>query len=178
MIRLSVTVEAGRIDLDKRLLRQTLRAAGAEVVGVARTLVRKSQGSGRLYRGKRSSAPGQPPISRSGDLARSFKVSVFKSGEGVAIRDAAFYARFLETGARGGGGASRTRTNILLAGQVGRRGRILRLKNRMKRGAVNKTRVLMPRPFLTTALQMREASIAQRVAVSINTGIKFVRQKP
>jgi hypothetical protein len=35
----------------------------------------------------------------------------------------------------------------------------------------------LPRPFLTTALDMREASIAQRVAASINQGIKFVKQR-
>lgn len=178
MIRLKVDVKAGRLELDKRLLRATLRTAGNEVAGVARALIRKGTGSGRLYRGRRASAPGQPPVSSSGLLSRSIRVRVFKSGEGVAIRDTAFYALFLQSGATGGGGNSRSQANILPAGQRGRGGRILRGKNRMKAGAVSKSRVLLPRPFLTVALQQREASIAQRVAASINQGMKFVRQKP
>ncbi len=101
----------------------------------------------------------------SGLLSRSFKVSVFKSGEGVTIRDTAFYAKFLETGAQGGGGNTKSRANI---GPSGRR---------MKKSAVNQTRVLLPRPYLTTALAMREASIAARVAASLNSGLKFERVK-
>lgn len=177
MIRLSVTVQPGRLELDKKMLRATMRAVGAEVAGVARGLIRKSAGSGRLYRGRRSSAPGEPPVSLSGTLARSIKVTPYKSGEGVSIRDTAFYALFLQAGARGGGGDTKNRGNILPAGQIGRRGRILRGKNRLKASAVSKTRVLLPRPFLTTALLSREASIAQRVAAAINQGVKFQRVK-
>ena len=176
MIRLSVTVSGGRLELDKKVLRQTMRAAGTEVAAVARQLIRRGGTTGPRG-GKRASSPSQPPANHSGLLASSFRVTVYKSGEGVSVRDTAFYARFLETGAHGGGGNTKDKANILRAGQLGRSGRVLRGQNRMKSGAVNKTRVLMPRPFLTIALAMREASIAQRVGMSINQGVKFVRMK-
>lgn len=152
MIRMAVTVEPGRLELDKRLLRTTMRAAGAEVAATARALIRAGIKS-------RISTPGQPPISRTGVLARSIVVRPFKSGEGVSIRDTAFYALFLENGARGGVGS----------GKKGVKGK------RNKRGRVVGIRILKPHPFLSTALEQREASIAQRVAASINQGMKFQR---
>lgn len=178
MIRLAVTVSPGRLILDKKLLRATLRGAGNEVASLARSLVRKSAGSGNQYGRHRASAPGQPPASLSGVLARSIKVRVYRSGDGVSIRDTAFYAKMLEAGAHGGGGNTRNRANILQAGEKNRRGRVLRGKNRMKRSAVSKTRLLEPRPFLTTALAMRQASIGVRIVTSVNQGLKFERQKP
>ena len=187
-VRLQVTVQGGRLELDKKLLRATMRAAGTEVASAARKLIRGTGGGAKLRGGRRkASAPGQPPASQTGALASSIKVRVFKSGEGVAIRDVARsgpnhdgapYALFLEKGAKRGGGNTRDKANILLAGEVGRRGRILRSKNRLKAGAISQTRVLQPRPFLSVALASREASIAERVADSINQGIKFTRQKP
>jgi hypothetical protein len=177
MISMSVTVQGGRLEFDKKMLRATMRAAGSEVAAQARVLVSRSGGSGRLYRGRKSSSPGEAPVRLSGLLSRSFKVRVFKSGEGVAIRDTAFYAKFLETGAQGGGGDTHNQANILLAGEKGRFGRILRGKSRMKKTAINQSRVLLPRPYLTTALGMREASIRARVAASLNNGLKFERTK-
>ncbi len=56
-------------------------------------------------------------------------------------------------------------------------GRVLRGQNRMKLSAISKSRVLQPRPFLTAALASRESSIAQRVAASIDHGVKFQNLK-
>jgi hypothetical protein len=173
MTRVEVTVEGGRLVLDKKLLKATLRAAGNEVAGVARALVRKTAGSGRVRRGHRASAPGQPPASLSGKLAASIRVRMFKNGEGVSIRATEFYAKMLETGARSGGGNTRKKANILLAGETNWRGRVLRSQNRMKTGAINQARVLAPRPFMTVALAAREGSIAARVKESIDSGMKF-----
>jgi hypothetical protein len=173
VIRLNVTVQGGRLELDKKLLRQTMRAAGTEVAAVARGLIRGSAGGGRLYRGHRASAPGQPPASQSGQLASSIRVKVYKSGEGVTIRDTAQsrggsgapYALFLEAGAYGGRHRRPDHRKQTAA---------MRKARAIARG---ETRMMEPRPFLSTALDMREASIAQRVAASINQGMKFVRQK-
>lgn len=175
MIRLKVTVGAGCIDLDKRATRATMRAAGNEVAAVTRALIRRSVGGGKTYRGPggsakayrggykagryTASAPGQPPTSVTGTLAGSIVVRPFKSGEGVAVRETAFYALFLSAGARGGVGS----------GRGGVRGK------RNKRGGVAGSRVLAPRPSLTLALEQREASIASRVRTSIADGLKFKR---
>lgn len=175
MIRLRVTIQPGRIDLDKRLLRATMRSAGSEVAAVARQLIRASAGSGRLYRGRRASAPGEPPVGRTGQLAAGLRVKVYKSGEGVTIRDTARsaggsgapYALFLEKGARGGVGSFKKGVKGRSNWRIGRDRHAGKVGNRL----------VMPRPFLTTALQMREASIAQRVAASINGGLKFVKQR-
>ncbi len=173
MIRLVVAVEGGRLELEKKQLRATMRSAGAEVAATARRLVRKAVGAGRLYRGPggsaaayrggykagphQASAPGQAPASITGTLANSIIVKPFKSGEGVAIRDTAFYAKFLEAGAVGGSGSGR-------AGVKGKRN---------KRGLPSSARVLLPRPFLSMALEQCEPSIALRVAAAINQGVKF-----
>lgn len=178
MIGLEIRMEGFWIELDKKHLRSVLRAAGAEIASVARALIRRSSGGGRFYnykghRGARyqASAPGQPPVSISGVLAKSIKVRPFKSGEGVAVRDAAFYAKFLEIGAKGGGGNARG-SNILPAGVGGRS------QNRMKASAISKSRVLAPRPFLSAALDQRRASITTRIEAAIAEGVKFQRVKP
>lgn len=171
-MRLSVTVNAGRLEFDKRLVRRTLVAAGREVMRAARALIANSAPAGRLYRGPggsaaryrggyrkgsyRASAPGQPPARVTGTLARGLVVRPFHSGEGVAIRDRAFYSTFLEGGASGGGRIKK------------RGGRRVR-----GRSGVGKSRELAPRPFLSVALANREASIAGRIAESVNRGIKF-----
>lgn len=169
MIRLSVTVPAATLELDKRALKRALMQAGREVAKDARRLIRTSPASGRLYRGPggsakyrgagpglhRASSPNQAPASDSGTLLRSIGVKPFQSGEGVRITDSAFYALFLEAGARGGG-------------RLGPRG----AKRRGKAG-ISKTRVLEPRPFLTTSLQSREQSLGPRLLRAMAGGISL-----
>jgi hypothetical protein len=164
-VRLEVRVSGSYVlSYGKKRLKALMRRAGAEVAAVARALIRRSAGGGREYRGSgggryrggykpghyTASAPGQSPVSVTGTLARSIKVRPFRSGEGVAVRDAAFYALFLEKGARGGG---------------------------RKGSKAGRERVLLPRPFLTAALEQREASIAQRIKDSIVNDIEFKRVK-
>ncbi len=175
---MKVAVQAGHLEVDKRHVRRVIRAAGAEVKAVARKLV-SQQGSGRLYRGPggsaakyrggykkgsyRASAPGQPPARVTGTLARDFVVRVFRSGEGVAIRDTAFYALFLEAGAQGGGRHFRSGNG----------------KRHYRRGGsgIGKMRVLAPRPFLTRALEQRGPTIGPRIQQALAEGVKFVRVK-
>ena len=177
MAGLKITVPTYALVYEKKLLKKTLQSAGAEVAAVARALIRRSQGGGRKYGKHTASAPGQPPASLSGELAASIKVRPWRSGEGVTIRDTQFYALFLEAGARGGGGNTRDKANILLAGEKNWRGKVLRTKNRMKKSAISQTRVLAPRPFLTAALEQRQQSISDRVRAAIIDDVKFKRLK-
>jgi hypothetical protein len=49
---------------------------------------------------------------------------------------------------------------------------------RMRRGAISKTRVLLPRPFLGPALdQVIANGLADRVRKAIESGLKFERAK-
>lgn len=172
-MRLQVSVQAGRLEFDKRLVRRSLVSAGREIASVAKRMIANSEPGGRLYRGPggsaaryrggyvrgvyRASAPGQPPASVTSTLVRDIVVRPFVSGEGVAIRDTAFYALFLEGGAHGGG-------------RMTRAGRPVRGKS-----GIGQTRELEPRPFLSAALEQRETSIAARIAESVNSGLKFQR---
>lgn len=177
MLRMKIDVPAGKLELQKTRKRAIMRAAGREVAALAKSLA-SSQGSGRVYFGPggsagkyrggyakmryRASAPGEPPAKVTGNLVNSFVVRPFRSGDGVVVRDTAFYALFLERGARGGG----------LAGPRGakvRRGR--------RRFLTATTRVLLPRPFLTAALDQRAPSIGPRIVRAVEQDIKFVRQR-
>lgn len=163
---LKITVPSYAFVVDKMLLRKALRSAGAEVAAVFRAMIRRSQGSGALYSKPgggtyRASSPGEAPVSRTGALANSIKVSPTRNRDGIIIRDTAFYSLFLAAGAKGGSGS----------GKAGVKGK------RNKRGAVSSSRVLLPRLSLDDALQQRETSIAERVQAAVVDGIKFTRIK-
>lgn len=119
MALLKITVPPGyTIVAGKAQVRAVMRGVGAEVVARARAMIRAGSR-------KHPSAPGEPPRSVSGKLARSGRARVWKDGEGVTIRFSEFYARFLSLGAKGGGGDTHNKANILLAGQRNWRGKIL-----------------------------------------------------
>jgi hypothetical protein len=179
-MRLDITISGGyQLVYGKKRLRALMRKAGAEVAALARSLIRQAEGGGRTYAGSGgsnaqrayqggayvASSPGGPPVSVTGTLASLIVVKPFKSGEGVAIRDKAFYALFLQAGAQGGVGSGR-------GGGNGER-------NKTKRGEIFAVgrRVLLPRPFLSTALDMREASLGERIKASIVDDIEFKRVK-
>jgi hypothetical protein len=176
MIRMTVSLRSGQLEYEKRKLKAVMRASGGEVAAETRSLLNSSQGGGRTYRGSgghryrpyrkgayQASAAGQPPVRVTGTLQGCVVVLPFRSGEGVAIRNRKFYSLFLEMGAAGGRPGSR---NV----RQKRGGRSVRVKTV---GA----RILLPRPSLTAALQMRGDSIEQRIRQSITEDIKFVRQK-
>jgi len=170
MALLHITVPGGwTIVAGKAQVRAVMRSVGAEVAVRARALIRSGSR-------KHPSAPGEPPRSVSGKLARSIRARVWQDGEGVTIRASEFYALFLSRGAKGGGGDTHNPANILLAGQINARGRVLRGQNRMKRGAISKKRILLPRPFLGPALDQAIANgLADRVRVAVLSGLKFQR---
>jgi hypothetical protein len=170
---LVITVKAGRLELDKTQVRKVLRAAGNEIASVAKKLASKADGGGRMYAVKgssgrghyRASAPGQPPVRVSGQMIGTLKVRLSKDRETVVVRDG-FPAKFLEGGAKGGGfQTGKYRIN-------GKRKGKHRSGNRAPGG-----RVLLPRPFISVALEMRASSIEKRIAAAINDGLKFQRQK-
>jgi hypothetical protein len=183
-VRLKISVPPGyTIVAGKDQVRAVMRGAGNEVAARARAMIRAG-GATAKRKAKRQSAAGAPPVSRSGNLARGIKVKLRRDGEGVVIRDiaaakdGAFYALFLEKGAKGGGGDTHNKANILLAGAIGRNGKILRGVNRMRRSAVSQTRILAPHPFMEPALDQVVANgLAERVRDAVMSGLKFQRGK-
>ena len=185
-MRITVT-SAAMLTNERKTLRSTLRKAGAEVLAVAKAKIKKG-GGGRTYRGGggtsggfrgqylrgrfTASAAGSPPGNVSGTLKRSGKVRPFKSGEGVVVRFSAFYARYLEDGAKGGGNTGKNNKAGLAINP--RTGKLKRARG------VYTARVLekRPRPFLSTALNERRGSIDRRVKAAVDQDIQFVRVKP
>lgn len=174
MAGIQIKITSAQLLYEKKRLRSTLRQAGNEVAATARSLIRKSAGGGRMYRGPggsakyrggyakgayQASAAGQAPVSVTGTLAKSIRARPFRSGDGVAIRDSAFYALFLEHGAKGGG--RRSANGIRVRGKQG----------------VGTTRVLEPRTFLTTALEARRGSLGPRIQASLAQDMKLARAK-
>ena len=159
---------------DKSALKRVMRAAGNEIAAVARAMIRAGAAT-KKRAARRVSQAGAPPVGRSGNLARGIKVRPWKSGEGVTITDAArttrgsraFYALFLEKGARGGRGSGRK-------GVKGQR-------NKYSRGvlvSVSSGRVLAPHPFMTPAVEKVEANgLADRIRDALINGMTLRRIK-
>lgn len=171
MIQLNVRVtSAGLLVNSKKNLRAIMRKAGTEVAAAAKKEIRGATAGGRTYRGSggnpyrggyrsgpyTASSPGRPPANITGTLLRSIAVRPFKSGEGVAVRARVFYALFLQVGAKGGGKGKASRN---------------------RRGKATSARVLVARPFLSTALDSRSASLGTRIRDAIVSDIAFVRAK-
>jgi hypothetical protein len=150
MTNLVIDVPAYKVTYEKKETAKVLRQAASEV----------AKGIRRLIRGKgvQPSAPGEPPISKSGKLASSIKVSVTTRNDQVTarIRDVAFYATMLEKGAIGGGGKK---------GQ------------RNKRGKPSTRRVLQPRPFMYRVLDEKASSLTERMQEAIMNDMAFVKAK-
>lgn len=172
MVRVRVQVtSAGLVVNTKKDLKRTMRQAGSLVALATRRLLRASSSGGRVYYGSGGSSryksgyvsgrhvaslPGAAPNSQTGTLARSIKVRPFRSGEGVAVRESAFYALFLAAGARGGGGVKGARN---------------------KRGGVAGVRDLAPRPSLTTALAQNKPRIDALIRAAVDRDIGWVRTR-
>jgi len=129
----------------KKELKKVMRQAGQEIAADARALIRS--GNKKLV-----SQSGQPPISKTGKLANSIKLTSKGNGLKVVISDTAPYALFLEAGATGGG--NRTKR-----------------AGRSKRGAATTQRVLEPRPFISVAAESNRSSLERRIAEALNKGV-------
>ena len=156
-----MTIVAGKAALSK-----VLRQAGNEVAQRARAMIRVGAATK-----KRQSQAGSPPVGRTGNLARNIRVSVWKKGEGVTIKDTARsatgsgapYALFLEKGAVGGrGGAKHGPTRNVYRRRNG--------KSTIVQVAGN--RVLAPHPFMTPALEQAESGgLSDRLREAVVQGI-------
>jgi hypothetical protein len=62
--------------------------------------------------------------------------------------------------------------------KIKQRGSVGGLEWRMRRGAISKKRILLPRPFLGPALdQVIASGLGERVRAAIQSGLKFQRGK-
>ena len=105
---INISVPSGwTIIAGKQQLRAVMLAAGSEVAAKARQMIR----SGNR---KVPSKPGERPHGVSGKLARSIRARAWKDGEGVTVRASEFYALFLSLGAKGGGGNTNNKANLVM----------------------------------------------------------------
>jgi hypothetical protein len=133
--------------VDRQEIRKALRSVGKDLKTAAKAQI-MSGGSGRQYGSHQASSPGEAPVSFTGALAASLKVSV--RGTTLKVTDTQKYATSLEGGAKGGG-----------AGKGGKSGAS---KRSWLRGRVATTsRVLEARPFLSTALEVMEPDIQAKL---------------
>lgn len=167
---LKVTIPEAALLFEKKNLRKALKESAQSVAKEARALTRNAGGSGRVYATPRTmvkgyhqaSAPGEPPASLTGLLSRSIKTSI--KGDRVRVFDTAFYSKFLETGAQGGGGTN----------QKGGKGtKNTRAKKNQPKPAPSTVRVLEPRTFISRALDDQKATIEKKLIEAIEKDIEL-----
>lgn len=153
----------GVFAFDKRAQRALMRGAANDIKAKTARLISRTGGGGRTYhRGAKTytaSAPGEPPVLVSGTLKGSMKSYVFKDGDGFAVRQRAFYALFLETGARGG--------------RAGSRAGIARARRQRRKQAPTSVRVLEPRPSLDVVMNREEKNVETRLRKAIDQGMTW-----
>lgn len=177
MSALKLTVTSwGEVHLDNREMRKLMRSAGNDVKTKTQRLINATSGGGRLtqYHGDRkgsyrASVPGEPPVRASGTLRASLRAYPYKSGEGFAVRARAFYALFLEAGAKGGGNPFGGRPAASAEWRA-------RSKRKRARGRYT-IRTLEPRPFLDRVMAEQEADLKRRVRLAIDQGLTWKQTK-
>jgi hypothetical protein len=147
--------KVGRLLFDKRDLKTVFRKIGYEVADATRVLISRNLAG--------PSSPGQPPNSHSGVLLASVRSNVFPNGRGVRIRDTAKYAKFLETGATGGGGKKGS-------------GRKRKHRGGKGKGAPTSKRIVLARPYLSAALDQKKASIEVRLQRAVAGGLTWTKE--
>jgi Bacteriophage HK97-gp10, putative tail-component len=174
-----ITVPTGwMIAAGKEQVRAVMRGAGNEIAARARALIRAGSAT-KKRAAKRASAAGGPPVSRTGNLARSIKIRLRRDGEGVTVRDTAetkgaYYAQFLELGARNWGSRISNPYNL---GHMTRKGWVAKRVNPRKESSISR-RTLLPHPFMIPALdQVIANGLADRVRDAVVSGMKFQRGK-
>lgn len=153
--RLKFNVPKELLALDKKETRRVLTELGKEIADTAKNLIQSQTNA--------PSKPGEAPASRTGKLASSMTVKVLK--DGVSVTDGQYYSLALEAGAKGGGAKP---------GQRLRRGDKGTANKRDKAGT---SRVLEPRPYLSTALDQLEGDISKRIEQALVNGISLKETK-
>jgi hypothetical protein len=174
MIGLKMRITSwGEVALDKKELKAVMRGAANEVRSKTARLISRTSGGGRRYRGGggakyrgqyrpgayQASAPGEPPVTITGTLKSSLKAYVFRDGDGFAVRERAFYALFLEAGARGG--------------RPGSRANAARERRARRAHPVTSARVLLPRPSLDRVMTDEEKRLETRVRKAFDKGLTW-----
>lgn len=142
--------------LDKSDVADALREIGNNIKAKAKALI-LAGGSNGIGAAHQTSLPGNAPNSLTGELARKLKVKVNANRLSVVITDGTKYALSLESGAKGGGrnkngSTRRMRANI--------------------NGNPTTKRILLPRPYLSTALEQCESEIEATIVQSCKVNIK------
>jgi hypothetical protein len=154
-------LQGGKLLFDKKGLQKIMMAGGREVAAQARLLIARKLGP-KSKKVRVASMAGSAPNSITGLLRKSIVVKALaRKRLGARIIDTAFYAKFLETGAKGGGG---------------RKGSGAKRKKGVP-AALSTGRVLLPRPFLSTAMNMKRSSIDMRVKAAVNEGVAWSPEK-
>lgn len=86
----------------RRDVSSVLRKEAQEVARATRKLLRRPAPRTRGRVRRSASSDGEPPLKRSGDLARSIRVKRARGGLSYTIGSKLFYAKFLETGTKTG----------------------------------------------------------------------------
>lgn len=174
--RISIHIPQYMLEFDKRHVKQTMRDAGKEVADQVRQDIRSAAGTGRTYGGVKASAPGQTPVSRSGDLAKSIRITPIAKGMGVKVTDTNGAALSLEVGGKGGGGNT-SAGNLKAVVSERRRKRkgvwVTEMVTHMRQIVKNKTRELAARPFMEIALEKKIPTIVPKIEKAIMEDISF-----
>jgi hypothetical protein len=154
-MKVKIDIPEYTLKYDKSFLKQVMGGAGNRVKKTTVELIRDSAGSGIMRNGHVASAPNEAPANFTGNLAKSLKVKVARDGTSVSVVDTAKYALSLESGSRGGGGKK---------------------GNRNRRDMPSTTRVMAPRPYLSTALDKNIESITKDIQDSVIKDINFFKK--
>lgn len=148
-------------------LRDALEESLGEIHSAALASLQRAK-HGRVYRtrGRRhqASAPGEPPASLSGELARSIKIKVFSDGVSGAVYSRLDKAWWLESGAMNrlvGGTFATARVGVRFRGD----GTAFQFATRRVGGKSNR---LDPRPFLVPARDANFERFVQRIVAKID----------
>lgn len=140
-----------RLLLDRKVIRKELRAIGRELVRDAKALL------GKGARGS-PSKPAQAPHSQTGSLRRSIQFKPSKGGLRGVLKARALHAKFLETGAQGGG----------------RKG----VRNSKRSSRTRQTaRLLDPRPFISTVVRKHAPMIQRRLQAVVKCALVLKAHK-
>jgi hypothetical protein len=152
------------LSLNKGVIRNVMGAIGRVGKFKAQNAMDSSPPTGAAYaackraRKGNASSPGAPPRSRTGTLRKDITVKAKGTVVTMSTKDEAFYSKFLEVGAVGGGGRGRGRgRNKKVAGKV---------------KPVTK-RVLLPRPNMGKALIDAAKEVGPTMVKALEQGLKL-----
>jgi hypothetical protein len=152
------------LDFNKGVVRNVMATIGRVGKFKAQNAMDNSPPTGAAYaackrtKAGNASSPGAPPRKRTGTLRKDIVVKAKGSVVTLTTKDEAFYSKFLEVGAVGGGGKGRGR------------GRNKKVNGKVK--PVTK-RVLLPRPFIRNSLIDAAKEVGPTMVKALEQGLKL-----